>query len=108
MELKRSPLFVGFFTLVFVAFFSVMNISAADEVTITGRIWAADWDNNDKVISVAIVTEEGKEYYVLDNANSKKLLKLIQKIVEAMGTIGQDDEGNKTIAVRAFEVIKEE
>lgn len=105
--MKGRFLIFVFFSLFFVTFACLTNISLADEVTITGKVLPVDWDDDDNVIAVVIVDDDGEEYLVLKNANGKKLLKLVDKYVSATGTIGEDSEGDKTIAVTYFEMSEE-
>jgi len=107
MELKRSSLIVGLFTLVFLTFICITDVVLADEVTIKGMVLALDWDDNDNVSAVSIISEDGEEYLVLKNANGKKLLKLVEKDVVATGSISEDSDGNKVIAINSFEVSEE-
>ena len=91
------------------ALFIVMcstNVFAADEVTVTGTVYATTWDDNDNVIAVVIASMDG-EYVVVNNAAGKKLFELEYKVVKASGVVGEDSEGNKTLTVTSYEVISE-
>jgi hypothetical protein len=99
MKLKGRPLMMGFLILVFIAFFSVFNVHAAEEITITGQIITHDWDEEDKAKAVIIITDENDAYYVFENNNGKKLLKLVGKIVTATGAISEDIEGKLFIDI---------
>jgi hypothetical protein len=107
MQPKRSSLIVGLFTLIFLTFISITNVVLADEATIKGIVLALDWDDNDNVSAVSIISEDGEEYLVVKNANGKKFLKLVDKDVIVTGSISEDSDGNKVIAINSFEVLEE-
>lgn len=92
--------------------------SAPDKETITGEVTAVEWDDNDQVTAVAItVTREiqddqgeplsvMEDYYVMDTAKGRELLKLVGKTVQATGEVTEDEEGIKTIEVSAYKVLE--
>jgi hypothetical protein len=94
---------------VLVLFFGVYatNVFAADEVTITGTVYASAWDDNENVTSAAIVAWGGEEYAIVNNATGQELFKLDSRDVKAFGVVGEDSEGRKTITVTKYEVIPE-
>lgn len=92
-----------------------------DTVSIVGTVKALEWDENDNITAVVIsvetaledTTEEAyeiidEEYYVSDNIKGRELLKMVGETVEATGSVEEDDEGNKTIHVLSYQVIREE
>lgn len=92
-----------------------------DTVTIVGTVKALDWDENDNITAVMIsvetaledTTEEeyeviDEEYCVSDNIKGRELIKMIGETVEATGSVEEDDEGNKTIHVISYQVIRKE
>jgi hypothetical protein len=82
------------------------NVFATDEITITGTIYGAAWDDNDNVIE-AVISGEGGEYIIVDNAVGHQLLNMAGTDVEVTGVIGEDAEGNQTITVVNYKVIAE-
>lgn len=84
-----------------------MNVFAADEVTITGTVYASAWDENENVTAAAIVAWGGEEYAIANNATGQELFKLDSKDVKAFGVVGEDSEGRKTITVTKYEVMPE-
>lgn len=82
------------------------NVFATDEVTITGTVYAAAWDDNDNVIE-AVITGEGGEYIIVNNAVGQQLFNIAGTDVEVSGVIGEDAEGNQTITVVNYKVIAE-
>jgi len=83
------------------------NIFAADEVTVTGTVYPTALDENDNVIA-AVIASMGEEYVIVNNAAGKELFKLEYEVVKTSGVIGEDSEGNKTLTVTKYEVMKEE
>jgi len=82
------------------------RFAAAEQVEITGTIFAAEWDANDNVTAVVIATEEGEEIAVANSGKGVELLKLEEKNVKATGSIVTDGEGRKTITITKY-VIQE-
>lgn len=76
---------------------------AAQKVTIQGTVVAAEKDAKGNVKRVAIKTEKG-EYRVLLKDKGKELLKLIDKKVEATGTV-KEAKGKKSILVSEFKEL---
>ena len=94
---------------VFVLFFGVYatNVFAADEVTITGTVYASTWDENENVTAANIMAWGGEEYVIVNNATGQELFKLDSKDVKAFGVVGKDSEGRKTITVTKYEIMPE-
>ena len=88
-----------------VAPFLVAAGLAAVEVSITGTVYADDWDDKGNVTVVVIETADGELYYVSDYAKGKELLKLVDKNVKATGVV-DDSSGEKIIMVMAYEVTE--
>ena len=80
-------------------------LAQGEEQAIIGTVTVADKDASGKVTAVKIVADEG-EYLVADNDKGKELLALVDKDVDASGTVKSSD-GKKTITVTSFEVIEE-
>ena len=109
MKHNKRFLVLGLCALISFSVVCATNAFAADEVTVTGTVYATAWDNNDNVIAAVIAGSGEKyvEYVIVANAAGKELFKLNYKAVKASGVIGQDSEGNKTIAVTKYEVMPE-
>lgn len=109
--MKRNKRFfvLGLCALMLLSAVSAADVFAADEVTVTGTVYATAWDVNDNVIAAAIAGsgEEYEEYVIVANDVGKELFKLKYKVVKATGVLGQDSEGNKTITVTKYEVMPE-
>jgi len=105
--MKRKMLLTGIYVLLITFVMCVTAVTAnADEVTITGTVVAASWDDNDKVIAVSIETDD-ELYYVSDNPIGKQLLELLDKKVKVTGIAGEDKDGNRTITVESYKIQSE-
>ena len=81
------------------------QISATADVT--GIIMPHNWDENGKVIQIAIYTNTEEVIVVLQNSLSQELMRLIHKRVEVKGRIRERPDGNKSMVVQKY-VIGEE
>jgi hypothetical protein len=106
--MKRNKRFLisGLCALILLSVVCATNVFAADEVTITGTVYATAHDDNDNV-TAAVIAGSDEEYVIVANAAGKELFKLDLEVVKASGTIGEDGEGNKTITVTKYEVMPE-
>ncbi|MEW5801944.1 MAG: hypothetical protein AB1847_07535 [bacterium] len=78
---------------------------AGQQVTITGIVTAADWDEDDDIVAVTISTADEEEYLVDDNPKGEELLELVYRNVKATGVVEDDGEGGKLISVRSYEIL---
>ena len=76
-------------------------------VDVTGIIMPHNWDENGKVIQIAIYTNTEEVYGVALTRLTQKLIKLIHKKVEVKGKIREHPDGNKSIAVQNYIVLEE-
>ena len=106
--MKRNKRFfvLGLCALMLLSAVSAANVFAADEVTVTGTVYATAWDDNDNVTAAEIAGLD-EVLVIVANAAGKELFKLNYRDVKAIGVIGQDSEGNKTLTVSSYEVIQE-
>jgi ABC-type transport system substrate-binding protein len=107
MKANRGFLILGVCALVLLSGVCATNMFAANEVTITGTVYAAAWDDNENVTAATIVAWMGEEYAIVNNAIGQQLFKLDSKDVKATGVVGEDSEGNKTITVTKYETVTE-
>ena len=66
-----------------------------------------NWNENGKVIQIAIYTNTEEVYGVEHNRFTQELMKLIHKGVTVKGKIREHPDGNKSIAVQNYFVLKE-
>ncbi len=101
--MKRKISLLVIYTLLILCFLS-SAVSADTDVIVTGRIQIFALDKNDYVIKLSIENEN--ERYVLHvESIGEDLLELIGSEVQLTGTLGPDEEGNKTIHVKTYERI---
>jgi hypothetical protein len=106
MKRNKRSLISGLCALVLLCVVCATNVFAADEVTVTGTVYATAWDDNGKVIA-AVIACLGEEFIIVDNAPGKELFNLNYRDVMASGVIGQDNEGNRALTVSSYEVLPE-
>jgi hypothetical protein len=106
MKRNKGSLILGLCALVFLSGVCATNVLGADEATVTGAVYATDWDDNGNVVG-AVIVASGEEYAIVNNAIGQQLFKLNAKDVKATGVVGEDSEGNKTITVTKYEVNPE-
>lgn len=85
-----------------------MQDSPEKQTTIRGIINAAEWDDDGKTISVAILTNDDEEYLVADNEVGNKLLDFESEEVKATGVVSESEYSEKTIVLSHFDVIEHE
>lgn len=76
-----------------------------ERVNIKGILIPVDWDDNGNAIRAAIFTGNEEEYLVEENEKGKKLLVLMQQMVEIKGMV-REEAGRKVITVKAFGTLK--
>ena len=106
MKRKERFLILGLCALISFSVLCATTAFATDEVTITGRVYAVAWDDNDNV-TAAVINTGSEEYDVVNNATGKELFKLDFKVVKATGVLGEDSEGNKIFTVTKYEIMPE-
>jgi len=74
--------------------------------TISGIIIPGEWDENGKIIGIAIETTDEEKYIVYQNNRVKELFEFIHHKVEATGTTRADEHGDMTIKVNRYNLIK--
>ncbi|MGD8226783.1 MAG: hypothetical protein PVH82_11680 [Desulfobacteraceae bacterium] len=77
----------------------------AQEMVITGKVIKGDVDEETKFITLHIKTDNQGEYEVLNKARGRELVNLLDKNVEATGTV-KERKGKKYITVTAFKVLE--
>jgi hypothetical protein len=81
---------------------------ADKQITITGIVTAADWDEDDNIIAVTLSTSDEQEYLVSNKARGKNLLDLVQDEVAVTGTLSTDENGKQVITVKKYAVLEKE
>ncbi len=94
MKKNKKYLFIGFVTMLMMAFLSGPAISA-DIVTLVGTL------NEDG----QIVADNGQVYEIAEGKKGDELVELVAKKVKVTGTV-LEEEGTKVIKVTSYEVIE--
>jgi len=110
-KLAFSKFFILFF--VFVTFiFSYQNTETMD---ITGVVEVVKMDDNENITQVEIVVPvivqeevDCVNYLVVNNSFGKELLNLTGEKVTATGSVLADADGNLSITITKYEIIKQE
>ena len=76
-----------------------------ERLNIKGILIPVDWDDRGNAIRAAIFTGNEEEYLVEENEKGKKLLGLMQQMVEIKGVV-REEAGRKVITVEAFGTLK--
>ena len=72
---------------------------------ITGLIMPHSWDEQGKVVEVALYTDKEEVYPVEDNRLTQVLMDLVQKQVEVKCKIQKLADGSPSIAVQEYRVL---
>ena len=83
----------------------MMEIS--QKIVVTGIIMPNNWDENGKVIEIALYTSNEEVYALADNNLTQELIHLLQKKVEIKGEIRIQPDGNRSISVQNYIVLDE-
>jgi hypothetical protein len=76
-----------------------------EQSSIKGILVPVDWDDKGNVIKAAILTANEDEYIIEENEKGKKLLGLMQQVVEIKGVV-REEAGRKIITVELFQQTK--
>lgn len=79
---------------------------ATEETTVIGQVWAQGWNDNFKTTAATITTQDGKEYWIVDNAVGKEVFKLDLATVEVAGSLSIIENGQNAITVNKDEIIQ--
>jgi hypothetical protein len=77
------------------------------EIDVTGIILPNSWDQNGRIVDIAIYTNTEQVYGVEHNSLIAKLMNLVHKRVEVKGKIRKRLHGHQSIAVQNFIVLEE-
>ncbi len=76
-----------------------------EQVSIKGILVPVAWDSDGNVTKAAVATFNEEEYVVEEDEKGKRLLSLMQQVVEVSGVV-KKEAGNKIITVENFEQPK--
>jgi hypothetical protein len=83
------------------------TLPSADEVTVTGMVFPVSWDKNHNP-TAAVIMSESNDYAIVDDALGQGLFELMYMDVRVTGFAGEDSEGNRTITVVEYEIVRKE
>jgi hypothetical protein len=76
-------------------------------IKIIGIIMPNNWDENGKVIEIALYTNQEEIYALENNTLTQELISLLQKKVEIKGQIRKHPDGNRSISVHDYILLNE-
>ena len=79
-------------------------VKYAHKTDVIGIIIPNNWDENGRVVQIAIYTDTEEVYLVEYNRQEKELLNHIKKRVAVKGKIVEGNEGNKLLIVNNYSV----
>ena len=79
-----------------------------DLYSFRGLIVPADWDDDERVTLVSLLTDDEGEYLVLADRAGRELLRFIHERVEASGHLFRDDRGEQILRVELFSLLSPE
>ena len=79
----------------------------SQKMVVTGIVMANSWDENGRVIEIALYTNTEEVFTVEHNSLTQGLISLLQKKVEIKGKIRKHPDGNRSISVHNFIVLDE-
>lgn len=77
------------------------------DIFITGIIMPNNWDENGKIIEIALYTNTEDLYTVERNNLTQELIKFMHTRVEIKGKIRKHPDGKKSINVQNYMVLEE-
>ena len=76
-------------------------------VKLRGIITAAEWDEDNNIITFKLSTQDEEEYFIEYQKCGKKLLKFNFQYVEITGIVKENKYGEKLIIPENYKAIKE-
>lgn len=76
-------------------------------VKLRGIVTAAEWDEDNNIITFKLSTQDEEEYFIEYKKCGKKLLKFNLQYVEITGVVEENEYGEKLIIPENYKVIKD-
>ncbi len=76
----------------------------ASEITLSGVVMAAEWDDDDDVTEIEISNDDDS-YYVEKNTLWYELVDLCDTHVEVTGIVTEEKDGTKQVLVTGYETL---
>jgi hypothetical protein len=77
------------------------------DIVITGIIMPNNWDENGKVIEIALYTDNEEIYALEDNCLTGELIRLLRKKIEIKGKFRKHPDGKTSISAHNYIVLDE-
>jgi len=71
--------------------------------TLIGIVTPVQWNEDDRVISVALCATDDEQYII---QNGEKFISLIQKSIQATGTVKREQNSPKFISIKRFNILE--
>jgi hypothetical protein len=78
----------------------------SQEIEITGIIMPHNWDENGRIIEIAIYTDTEDVFGVEHNRLTQELKNLMHRSVEVKGIIRIRPDGNRSIAIQNYTALE--
>ncbi len=82
-----------------------VQVRAGEAVSLSGMVFAVDWDEAGRITAVSVVTESGREYHVLPDPPGSELFRREGDTVEIEGVADRDAAGRRTVRVIRYRVL---
>jgi hypothetical protein len=79
----------------------------SQKTIITGIIMPYNWDENGRIIEIALYTNNEEVYPLEHNSLTRELMNLVHQRVEIKGKLSEHPDGNKSIAVNNYFILIE-
>jgi cytochrome b subunit of formate dehydrogenase len=79
----------------------------SQKMVVTGIIMPDDWDENGKVIEIALYTNTEEVYTVEHNSLTGELMNHLYRSVEIKGKIRKHPDGNRSISAHNYIILDE-
>ncbi len=77
------------------------------QVTISGVVTAAEWDEAERIQEVSVSATDEQEYLVEPDKIGKELFRCVHSQVKVTGWVTSSDCGKKRIRVTRYQLIRE-
>jgi len=102
---RRVKIYAGRVLLLGIALLAlVVPAWGGETISLSGMVFVLDWDEENRVTAVSVVTEEGREYRILPDEAGRELFRREGDTVDIEGVAGADAAGRKTLTVIRYRV----
>ena len=76
------------------------------EIVISGIIMPHNWNENGRIIEIAIYTDNEDVFWVEHNPLGQELMNLVHKCVEVKGRLREHEIGSRSIAIQNYVLME--